>query len=321
MGVKQLVRIWWWVCTVVVLAVSAWMWWSLASDGWATAFNTAGAAAVQTGGNPTSDDGQQVALIDISVFVTVVTLFTVGIVVQNRDIPTDGLRRRLTDGRGLLVGGRLSGTVLYIAVIVIAMHIRTIFAVTTSLQGIPAPSERAVVDGAYLVSDGFQSVTAGLWEEICLFAVPIALLSMRKRSGVGADQAPEVLWRWGPVRWTLILITVLVLRSGIHLYYGWGGVFVVPWMIGAVLLYRALRSIWPLVIGHIIYDILVDLSNRLPLLNDVIALALWGFVVAGVLIVVLSIIRRRQRVQALPGSPISGDDRPPAAPTSESLHG
>jgi len=92
-------------------------------------------------------------------------------------------------------------------------------------------------------------------------------------------------------------------------------------MIGAVLLYRALRSIWPLVIGHIIYDILVDLRNRLPVLNDVIAVALWGFVVAGVLIVVLSIIRRRQRVQALPGSPISGDDRPPAAPTSESLHG
>src|SRR5664279_3540120 len=137
-------------------------------------------------------------------------------------------------------------------------------------------SVRAVDDGAYLVSDGFQSVTAGLWEEICLFAVPIALLSMRKRSGVGADQAPEVLWRWGPVRWTLILITVLVLRSGIHLYYGWGGVFVVPWMIGAVLLYRALRSIWPLVIGHIIYDILVDLRNRLSVLNDVIAVALWG---------------------------------------------
>ena len=94
----------------------------------------------------------------------------------------------------------------------------------------------------------------------------------------------------------------------------------VPWMIGAVLLYRALRSIWPLVIGHIIYDILVDLRNRLPVLNDVIAVALWGFVVAGVLIVVLSIIRR-QLVQAPPGSPISGDDRPPAAPASESLHG
>jgi len=321
MGVNQLVRIWWWACTVMVLAVSAWMWWALASDGWATAFNKTGAAAVQTAGNPTSDDGRQVALIDVSVFVTLITLLTVWIVVQNRDIPTDWLRRRLTDGRRLLVGGRLSGTILYIAVIVIAMHIRTIFAATTSLQGIPAPSERAVVDGAYLVSDGFQSVTAGLWEEICLFAVPIALLSMRKRSGVGADQAPEVLWRWGPVRWTLILITVLVLRSGIHLYYGWGGVFVVPWMIGAVLLYRALRSIWPLVIGHIIYDILVDLRNRLPVLNDVIAVGLWGFVVAGVLIVVLSIIRRRQRVRALPGSPISGDDRPPAAPTSESLHG
>ena len=37
MGVKQLVRIWWWACTVMVLAVSAWMWWALASDGWATA--------------------------------------------------------------------------------------------------------------------------------------------------------------------------------------------------------------------------------------------------------------------------------------------
>ena len=104
----------------------------------------AGAAAVQTGGNPTSDDGQQVALIDVSVFVTLVTLLTVWIVVQNRDIPTDGLRRRLTDGRGLLVGGRLSGTILYIAVIVIAMHIRTIFAVTTQLREIPAPSDLSV---------------------------------------------------------------------------------------------------------------------------------------------------------------------------------
>ena len=65
----------------------------------------------------------------------------------------------------------------------------------------------------------------------------------------------------GPVRWILILILILifVLRSGIDLYCGWGGVSVVSWMIGAVLLDRAVRSVWPLVIGHIIYDILTGI--------------------------------------------------------------
>ena len=103
MGVKQLVRIWWWACTVMVLTVSAWMWWTLASDGWATAFNKTGAAAVQTAGNPTSDYGQQVALIDVSVFVTLITLFTAG------SLSRTGISQRTgCDGGSRMAAGCLS---------------------------------------------------------------------------------------------------------------------------------------------------------------------------------------------------------------------
>src|SRR5664279_6286175 len=76
-------------------------------------------------------------------------------------------------------------------------------------------------------------------------------IGRQRRSGPGGVLAV------GPVRWILILI--FVLRSGIDLYCGWGGVSVVSWMIGAVLLYRAVRSVWPLVIGPIIYDILTGI--------------------------------------------------------------
>ncbi|MGI8416272.1 MAG: hypothetical protein ACR2P2_08745 [Nakamurella sp.] len=47
---------------------------------------------------------------------------------------------------------------------------------------------------------------------------------------------------------------IVVLRLGIHLYYGIGyaAAMVVPWMIGAWLLYRAIGTIWPLIIGHVL---------------------------------------------------------------------
>jgi hypothetical protein len=49
---------------------------------------------------------------------------------------------------------------------------------------------------------------------------------------------------------------IVALRLGIHLYYGIGyaAVMVVPRMLGAWLLCRAIGAIWPLIVGHVLYD-------------------------------------------------------------------
>ncbi len=39
---------------------------------------------------------------------------------------------------------------------------------------------------------------------------------------------------------------------------------VLPWMIGAYLLYQVTRSIWPAIIGHAIYDLVTFANNRFP---------------------------------------------------------
>ena len=46
------------------------------------------------------------------------------------------------------------------------------------------------------------------------------------------------------------------MRLGIHLYLGWYALFVIPWLVGAMLLWRCCPSVWPFVVGHGIYDVI-----------------------------------------------------------------
>ena len=178
----------------------------------------------------------------------------------------------------------------------------------THLEGIPSPAERSVPRADYLIGDGLQSLGAGFWEEICLFAVPIALLAIRRTKVIDGIAADRSTWTWGPIRWGLILLTVIVLRAGIHLYYGWTMLFVIPWMVGAVLLFRALGSVWPLVIGHAAYDLFVDLHNRIPEVHDIIPAVLWVIVAISIGIIAMSIA-----AQWSAGGSVDRIDRPEQA--------
>jgi hypothetical protein len=99
-----------------------------------------------------------------------------------------------------------------------------------------------------IASETLIALRAGITEEIQLLAIPIAmLLALRHRIGV-----------WFPIA-TLLLVEIL--RIGIHLHYGCGALYVAPWMAGTLLLYRAVRLVWPFIIGHAIYDALAFSGN------------------------------------------------------------
>jgi hypothetical protein len=138
-------------------------------------------------------------------------------------------------GNHRFVGGAVGATIGYVALCFVFSNVVAPAVVT----GRRFPGS-AVADATLLPRDLVLSGSAGLIEELALFAIPLALLGMSKR-------------RW--VQWAG-LVLVIALRFGIHVYYGYGfaAVMVVPWMIGAWLLYRAVGSIWPLIIGHAVND-------------------------------------------------------------------
>jgi hypothetical protein len=100
-----------------------------------------------------------------------------------------------------------------------------------------APTDRlpaALVDNAW----------AGLLEEPILLGLTIGL-------------AVRLRWRW----WS-VLPLMIVMRGAFHVYYGPGALFVIPWMVGAYVLYRRCPLLWPFVLAHGVYDVLVTLSDN-----------------------------------------------------------
>ena len=113
----------------------------------------------------------------------------------------------------------------------------------------------------------FGSVSAGIGEELLLFAIPIALARRSK---------------WPPAA---ILTLLIALRLAIHTYYGWGSLFVLLWIPAGYALYRAAGSIWPFVIAHALYDGIQFSIDSWPAAHDILvsinlAAALLGAVVA-----------------------------------------
>lgn len=116
-----------------------------------------------------------------------------------------------------------------------------------------APSSRPVfssgaAEGWRIATEIVIAVRAGVTEELQLLAIPIAILAAtRHRTGP-----------WFPL---IALAVIEAVRVGIHLYYGWGALFVLPWMAGTLLLYRAVGLIWPFIVGHAVYDALAFTGN------------------------------------------------------------
>ena len=128
------------------------------------------------------------------------------------------------------------------------------FGVTVLLQALGITGREGYSGGdggwAVFVSGLLVSITAGFTEELQLFAIPLTLLYWG-RHRLGRAFVPV----------TILLLELL--RLSIHVYYGWGMLFVVPWIVGAYFLWRRVRSVWPFVLGHALYDaVLFGLQSK-----------------------------------------------------------
>jgi hypothetical protein len=112
------------------------------------------------------------------------------------------------------------------------------------LLGVRADSPTAPT--ARLPASIVDNAWSGLLEEPILLGLTIGL-AMRLR------------WRW----WA-VLPLMIVMRGAFHIYYGPGALFVIPWMCGAYLLYRRCPLLWPFVLAHGAYDVLVTLTDNTP---------------------------------------------------------
>jgi hypothetical protein len=132
--------------------------------------------------------------------------------------------------------------VLYIGLLAGAIGFTTHLLDWCGVRGSGAGSGIRAGSGVLCV-EAVHAAIAGLVEEPVLLALPIAL---GRRA------------RWP---WQVTLVVMIAMRIAFHLYYGWDCLFVVPWMIGALVLYRWCPLLWPFVVGHGLFDVLQTLQT------------------------------------------------------------
>lgn len=173
--------------------------------------------------------------------------------------------RRATPLRWWAAGLLTAATSLgYVAVEWISQQVGGAVTVTfgPAPVGIPALS---TPNPAELPADIIRSVHTAVLEELLYFAVPLAIGALAWRRAAGR-------WRWFPIRVEHRLIVcatglaIVGLRCIGHLYWGFPAVLilVVPWMAGAWLMFRLSGTVWPLIIGHTVYDVFVFTAIRAP---------------------------------------------------------
>ncbi len=94
--------------------------------------------------------------------------------------------------------------------------------------------------------------------------------------------------------------------GGAATYYGWTSLFVLVWIPAGYALYRAAGTIWPLVAGHALYDLLQVGQNTWPTLEALSYLST-AIAMTGAAVVYLGNTRywrhRSRRPQVVPGAP------------------
>ena len=179
---------------------------------------------------------------------------------------------RWQDGRRRLIGGTVGETAGYVAILTGAMFIAAVVLSGLEVTGRPTVGG-SIPSPLLMLGDYLMSIGAGIGEELLLLAIPYALAV---RAG------------WKP--WAIIVL-LTGLRLSIHLYYGAGALFVVLWIPAAYLLYRAIRSIFPLICGHIVYDLLATTEERSPAVHTPALALLVGLGVLGSALLVGSAAR------------------------------
>lgn len=134
--------------------------------------------------------------------------------------------------------------------------------------------------GSFVLTSS-AAAAAGFAEEITLVALAAAVVEQ-------AFAARGRRSRWAVPTTIAVLIT---LRWLVHLYYLWGSVFVLAWVPGVYLLYRWVGSVWPLVVGHWLYDWLALAGRAYRGLSRPLGAVLWVLVLVGVVAIVMSVAR------------------------------
>lgn len=216
--------------------------------------------AIPEGGDTTTTSAMVGLARNVAIVITVVGLLRF---VTLGQWPWKRQRRRLSATDVAVVAGG-SGVVLLLVVVgsmAIAQPLHTVNLINYQVGGIPGPPPAVWM----------QSADAGISEELLVLAVPVTVLRyLRAR-----------LWP--------ALVVLVCLRLAYHLYYGWIGViWLLPWAVGAALVYWRWRS--PLLLAVVIvHHAVVDARDLV--FGD------WGDGVlaayAGVLIVVACAVRWR----------------------------
>ena len=136
---------------------------------------------------------------------------------------------------------RSAAVVMYVGLLGITIGASVNILNLCGIHGTGASSGIAPRPGALPV-EVFHAAIAGVVEEPVLLALPMAL-GWRTR------------WPW-PVT----LAVMIALRISFHVYYGWVSLFVMPWIAATVVLYRWCPVLWPFVLGHGLFDLLVTLQ-------------------------------------------------------------
>ena len=225
----------------------------------------------------------QVAALEWDVFVVVLTAATV-----LRWVPRHApdLGRRIGSGRTRRVSGGIAGaTAAYIGIALASGWLgdRLVAALRLPHNEYPGAG-RGSVD---LFLGGAAGSAAALTEELVLVALAVAVVDQH--------------WIARRPRWAgaATIGVLLVLRWLPHLYYAWGSLFVLFWVPGVYLLYRWVGSVWPLVLGHATYDLLLAAEHAYPALGPTLDRLLWAIAAFGLVAIAVSLVRRRDQADSL----------------------
>ena len=173
--------------------------------------------------------------------------------------------------------GLVAAAAAYVAVATVATRLAE---AVVSAWHLPAGHYTRLAGGiGGFLSTGAAATAAGVTEELTLIALAAAV--------VGG------LCRGRRARWALpaTLVVLILLRLLVHLYYLWGSLFVLVWVPGAYLVYRWAGSVWPLVVGHWVFDWLTLTGTAFPRTSRTVDTVLW--LVAGCGVVAMATAWRR----------------------------
>lgn len=94
----------------------------------------------------------------------------------------------------------------------------------------------------------WRVLVAGLGEELLVLALPVVLLR---------HSAPRWLARHG----ALVIVLLVALRMSYHVHYGVWALSLVPWAAAVAWLYLRFGRVWPLILQHAGYDIVLALRD------------------------------------------------------------